>query len=225
MIGPLELVEITGLALVIALSPVPVTGQLLLVLNNRTPWTPAAFVTGWAAALLALCGFAATGAALLLPGVVIDWAEVALLTLIVGVALVVAGILLWRKPPGNSNGERSRIGNMFAGLTPTRGLLIGVGYGALRPKNLLTAIAAGLIIGAGTNALWEGSLLVLYFSALGSATLAAPVLVYALGGSRTRNGMRRLQLLLSRYGNQITGSALAAVGVVVAGFGVVQLTS
>ena len=225
MISPLELVEITGLALVIALSPVPVTGQLLLVLNNRTPWTPAAFVTGWAAALLALSGFAATGAALLLPGVVVDWAEVALLTLIVGVALVVAGLLLWRKRPGNPAGERSRIGELFAGLTPTRGLLIGVGYGAFRPKNLLTALAAGLIIGAGTSSLWEGSILVLCFAALGSATLAAPVLVYALGGNRTRDGMRRLQQLLARNGNRITGSALAAIGLVVAGFGLAQLLS
>lgn len=225
MMNPLELVEITGLALVIALSPVPVTGQLLLVLNNRTPWTPAAFVTGWAAALLVLCGFAATGAALLRPGLAVDWAEVALLTLVVGVALVVAGVLLWRKPPGNPTGERSRMGAIFAGLTPTRGLMIGVGYGGLRPKNLLTAIAAGLIIGAGTNSLWEGSILVLFFAVLGSATLAAPVLVYALGGNRTRNGMRRLQQLLARNGNRITGSALAAIGLVVASFGIVQLAS
>lgn len=222
MISVIDLLEITGLALVIALSPVPMTGQLLLVLNNRTQWTSAAFAAGWAIAILLVCALAATGAALLLTGLIIDWAEVAWVSLLVGIGLIVVGVVLWRRQAPSPAAEPSRVARMFAGLTPTRGLLIGIGYGALRPKNLFTAVAAGLIIGAGSSLL-EGTLLVLYFAVLGSASLAAPVLVYVLGGQRTRAGMRRLQRLLSRHGNRITGSALAVVGLIVAGFALLQL--
>lgn len=219
----LDLAEITGLALVIALSPVPVTGQLLLVLNNRTQWTSAAFATGWAAAVLLLCGLAATGAALLLPRFTIGWGDMALVSTIVGGGLVVAGIFLLRRPGPPPDSEPSRITRLFTNLSPTRALLIGVGYGALRPKNLITAIAAGLIIGAGYPHLWEAGILVIYFAAIGTLTLAAPVLVYVLGGTKTRAGMRRLHEALSRNGSRITGVALGVIGLIVAGFGLLQL--
>ena len=220
-----DLIEITGLALVIALSPVPVTGQLLLVLNNRTQWTSAAFATGWAIALLAVCGLAATGAALLLPRFFdVDWRELAPITVVIGVGLIIGGAILWRRPAADANAEPSRMTRIFTGLGPTRGLFIGFGYGALRPKNFLASVAAGLITGANSS-LWDGTLLVLYFTALASATLAAPVLVYVLGGSRTRGGMHRLQALLARHGNRITGSALVVIGLIVAGFGLQQLVT
>jgi hypothetical protein len=222
MISSVDLIEITGLALVITLSPVPVAGQLLLVLNSRSQWTSGAFVTGWALAILALCALAETGAALLLPRLVFDWSEVALVTVIVGAGLAVAGVVLWRRLPASTDAEPSRVAKIFAGLGPTRGLLIGVGYGGFRPKNFIAAIAAGLIIGAGSS-LGEGTLLVVYFALIGSASLAAPVLVYVLGGHRTRAGMRRPQALLSRNGNRITGSALIVIGAIVAGFGLLQL--
>lgn len=219
----LDLVEITGLALVIALSPVPVTGQLLLVLNNRTQRTSAAFVTGWATAVLLLCGLAATGAALLLPRLTIEWGEMALVSVIVGAGLVIAGVFLWRRPASGPDSEPSRITRLFTNLGPTRALLIGVGYGALRPKNLITAIAAGLIIGAGYPDLGGATILVIYFAVVASVTLAAPVVVYVLGGQKTRAGMHRLQQTLSRHGSRITGVALAAIGLIVAVFGLVQL--
>jgi hypothetical protein len=222
VISLIDVVEITGLALVITLSPVPVTGQLLLVLNSRHQWTSGAFATGWALAILSLCTLAATGAALLLPRFDVDWAEVAWVSIIVGVGLIVGGAILWRRPAAEPGAAPSRIGRMFTGLTPTRGLLIGIGYGAFRPKNLVAAIAAGLIIGAGSS-LWDGTILALYFALLGSSTLAAPVLVYVLGGVRTREGMRRLQRLLARHGNRITGSALAVIGLILSGFGLLQL--
>ncbi|MCP2032524.1 hypothetical protein L1277_002627 [Okibacterium sp. HSC-33S16] len=224
MISALDLVEITGLSLVITLSPVPVTGQLLLVLTNRTQWTAAALATGWAVAVVVLCGFAATGAALLLPQIVVDWAEVPVITLVVGIGLAGGGLVVWRRPTGDPDASPSRMARLFTGLTPTRALLIGIGYGGLRPKNFIAALAAGVIIGAGSS-LWEGTVLVVYFAVLASASLAAPVLVYVLGGAQTRDGMRRLQQVLARNGNRITGAALAVIGVIVAGFGLIQLVS
>ncbi|GGF05424.1 GAP family protein [Mycetocola zhadangensis] len=220
-----DLLEITGLALVITLSPVPVTGQLLLVLNNRKQWTSAAFATGWAIALLIVCGLAATGAALLLPRIFdVDWRELAPITLLVGIGLVVGGVVLWRRPANATDAAPSRISRIFTGLGPAQGLFIGFGYGALRPKNFLTAIAAGLLIGANSS-LWGGVALVLYFTILASASLAAPVLVYVLGGNRTRDGMHRLQQFLTRHGNRITGAALAVIGLIVGGFGLLRLVA
>jgi hypothetical protein len=224
MISGYDLVEITGLALVIALSPVPVTGQLLLVLTNRTQWTAATLATGWAVAVVVLCGLAATGAALLLPRIVVDWPEVPIVTLVVGIGLAAGGIFVWRRPVASPDASPSRIARLFSGLGPTRALLIGVGYGGLRPKNFIAAVAAGLIIGAGSS-FWEGTVLVLYFAAVASASLAAPVLTYVLGGPKTRDGMRRLHVFLSRNGIRITGVALAAIGVIVAGFGLTQAVS
>lgn len=221
----IELTEITGLALIIALSPVPVTGQLLLVLNNRSPLTPGAFAIGWAAAVALLAALVATGAAVLLPPLDVDWADIALVPLVVGLGMIAGGVVVWTRTAPDTVPEPSRLTAMFTRLSPVRALLLGLGYGAFRPKNFVAALAAGLIIGAENTDVWEGSLLVVYFAVLGSVTLAAPVLVYALGGTRTRAAMRRLQGTLSRHGRRITSSALVVIGLLLAGFGGYQLLS
>ncbi|MBX0301481.1 GAP family protein [Cryobacterium sp. 1639] len=215
--------QLLPLALTIALSPLPLAALLLMLLAPGGFRAAAGFSIGWfvgvliAATLLALLSSllphdrgAGSG---VLQGVV---------PLLLGAALIVLGIVRWHdRPQPGVEVPLPRWLTALDRLTPARATIIGVGYAAFRPKNLVMAAAAGVVI-LGAHADPTAIVFsVAVFTALASITMLGPVFAYAFGGEAVRGRLVRLREWLVRNMPTITVITVLVLGVflVLAGLG------
>ena len=207
--------QLLPLALTIALSPLPLAALLLMLLAPGGFRAAAGFSIGWfvgvllAATLLALLSSLlphdrAAGSSLL--QVVVP--------LLLGIALIVLGIVQWHDRP--SRGAEVPLPRWLSALdrlTPTRATIIGVGYAAFRPKNLVMAAAAGVVILGAHADPTEVVFSVAVFTALASITMLGPVVAYAFGGQAVRGKLARLREWLVRNMPLITVVTVLLLGV------------
>lgn len=215
--------ELLPLALTIALSPLPLAALLLMLLAPDGFRSAAGFSIGWFLGVL----FSATLLALLSSLLPHDRSTgtrllQVVLPLLLGIVLIVFGLVQWHdRPRRGADVPLPRWLNALDRLSPARATLIGVGYAAFRPKNLVMAAAAGVVI-LGAHADPTGIVLsVAVFTALASITMLAPVLAYAFGGVAVRSRLVRLRHWLVRNMPTITVVTVLLLGVflVLAGLG------
>lgn len=192
--------QLLPLALTIALSPLPLAALLLMLLAPGGFRAAAGFSIGWFVGVL----LAATLLALLsslLPHDRAGGTRVlqVMVPLLLGIALIVLGIVQWHdRPTRGAEVPLPRWLSALDRLTPARATMIGVGYAAFRPKNLVMAAAAGVVI-LGAHADPAGiAISVAVFTALASITMLGPVVAYAFGGTAVRGRLERLREWLVR---------------------------
>jgi threonine/homoserine/homoserine lactone efflux protein len=182
MIGAIG--EVLGLALGIAISPVPVAAVILMLFSERARANGSAFLAAWIVGIAAV-----TTVVSLIPGVGSDdgapsttsgWIKLAL-----GALLLVAGIRQWTtRPRGDAPtappGWLTRIDE----LQPGAALGLGVVLSALNPKNLLLAAAAGVSIASSELTGGEAAVVIAVFTIVASATVGGPVVAYLTAGDR-----------------------------------------
>jgi threonine/homoserine/homoserine lactone efflux protein len=188
--------DLLPLAIGIAVSPIPIIACILILFSPNARVNGPLFLLGWVAGI---------GAVTTVVFVVADSTggtdspasgpSIAdLVTLLVGLAAIALGIRQWRSRP--APGEEAKLPawmSAIAGFSPRRAVAFGVLLSALNPKNLVFAVAAGVVIdgavAAGGNALAMGLLFVL----LASLSIAIPVTYTLIGGEgarRTLDGWR-----------------------------------
>ena len=217
--------QLLPLALTIALSPLPLAALLLMLLAPGGFRAAAGFSIGWFVGVL----LAATLLALLsslLPHDRAGGTRVlqVMVPLLLGIALIVLGIVQWHdRPTRGAEVPLPRWLSALDRLTPARATMIGVGYAAFRPKNLVMAAAAGVIIlGAHTDP--TGVVVsVALFTVLASITMLTPVLAYAFGGPRVRVRLARLREWLVRNMPLITVLTVLLLGLFLVGVGLATL--
>ena len=208
------------LAVVVAVSPVPVIAVVLLLLADRAADTGVGFLLGW---VVGIAG-ATVGSLFLLGGVadpgagtrsVLSWAAVVL-----GVLLLSLGVRQWRSRPGP--GEQRALPRWMGAIdrcTAPRAGGLGLVLSVASPKNLPVCLAAGAVIAGGGLSRGQDWWAVLVFSAVATCTVAVPVLAHAVLGSRVAGPLDRLRRGLTAHGAQATTALLLAVGVVLVGQG------
>lgn len=206
--------QLLPLALTIALSPLPLAALLLMLLAPGGFRAAAGFSIGWFVGVL----IAATMLALLSSLLPHDRAGgsralQAAVPLLLGIALIVLGIVQWHdRPRRGTEVPLPRWLSALDRLTPARATMIGVGYAAFRPKNLVMAAAAGVVI-LGAHADPAGILVsVAVFTALASITMLGPVIAYAFGGAAVRGRLERLREWLVRNMPLITVVTVLLLG-------------
>ncbi|POH62523.1 hypothetical protein C3B61_16890 [Cryobacterium zongtaii] len=207
--------QLLPLALTIALSPLPLAGLLLILLAPDGFKAAAGFSIGWFLGVL----FSATLLALLSSLLPHDRSagtrtlQVAV-PLLLGIALIVLGLVQWHdRPRPDAEVPLPRWLSALDRLTPARATIIGVGYAAFRPKNLVMAAAAGVVI-LGAHSDPTGIVVsVALFTALASITMLGPVLAYAFGGPAVREKLVRLRGWLVRNMPVITVITVLLLGV------------
>ncbi|MGO4692110.1 GAP family protein [Glaciibacter sp. 2TAF33] len=221
-----DLGEVAVLGLGIALSPVPIIAILLMILSPKGMRASAGFAAGWVVGV----AFAVTVLsylASLLPSLedAVPREVIVLVAVGLGVLLAVFGLVKeLRRRRANRSGEDAALPRWLAivdNFTRLRALVIGFTYSAFRPKSLIIAIAAGLIIGRADFGVGGVFGAVALFTGVASLTIVGPVLAVAWGGDAARSTAHRLRAWLLRHIATVTNWALVAFGLVLITVGVV----
>jgi threonine/homoserine/homoserine lactone efflux protein len=204
--------EMVPLALVIALSPLSIIPAVLVLHSPRPKPAGLTYLGGWLLALSAMTGVFVAVAGLVgafdQPPRWASWGRVA-----VGVALIVFG--LWRWFTRHRSGHSPAWMRTLTDTTPIRAGGLGVLLAVVNPKVVFICLAAGLAAGSaglGLAGTWTAAA---FFVAVAAASVALPILAYALSGQRLAGALARLKDWMERHNAALVAAILIVIGVMV----------
>ena len=203
-----------AIAVAMALSSVPITATLVILLSPRRRQSSVPFLTGWVLTI-AVVALAAAGGALALPGSRRERLQFAAVTeIVVGAALVVGAIVTLRRsrtraPKPNRRWEA--LGSSGPAASFGVALLMGV-----RPKALLLGIAAGLALGTQPLRSTGTALAFALYVVVSASSVAVPIV-----GTLLAPGAMEPRLLVWRDWLSRNGIVVAAWVVMVIGLALV----
>jgi len=210
-------------ALAVALSPVPIVAVVLVLGAPRARTAGPAFAFGWIAGLLSV----SVVVVLLVgrgddpdsddPGV--NWLKIA-----IGILFLLMAAGQWRKRP--KRGEEPETPSWMATIdtaTAPRAALLGLALSGANPKNLaLTLAAAASIAEAGLDQA-DTAIATAVFIALGSITVAGPVLFYLVDAGRAARPLGAVKQFMSDNNAVIMMVVLLLLGAKLLGDGLADL--
>jgi threonine/homoserine/homoserine lactone efflux protein len=139
----------------------------------------------------------------------ISWGKI-----LFGVLFLLMAVRTWRKRP--APGTEAPMPKWMAGiddLKPGKALAFGLLLAGLNPKNLMLSLAAGAGLAALGLSTSEavGSLVV--FVAVGSLTIAGPVVYYLLGGDKAKTTLNELKGWLAAHNDAVMAVLFLIFGV------------
>lgn len=191
------------LSLGVALSSVPLTGIVLLLLAPRARQTGPAFLAGWVLGLsiVTLAFVYGIGAIPTGPGLP-SQTVVGAIELILGLGLFAFGIVVIARGPREKRPAppwTKRISTIGPWPAFGIGLLLNV-----RPKAIALAIAAGLAVNSVRLSPTEQAVVLGVYIVLGSSSIAAPVIMQLVAPDGTAARLRNARSWLSRNSRAIT---------------------
>ncbi len=216
--------HILPIALAVALSSVPIMVTIYILLSPNRDRSALPFAIGWVIGLLVVVSVCAL-AAQLVPtprGPRRPDTAVGLIEILVGLALVVLGILSFRRArraaepavPKFLNSKRTLGAWQSFGLA----LILNV-----RPKGLLLAIAAGLSIRGDTSSPTDALIVIGIYTIIAASTVVVPILATLIAPSRMEPRLTAGREWLVRNGEAMTGIIMVLIGVVIIGMGLARL--
>lgn len=214
------------IALALALSTVPITATMTILLSPKAAHSAGWFLAGW------LIGMFATAAvfsiALYLGAHAMPAPQatakpaVAVAEIVVGVAIGVYGVWRFRhSKPQEPRDEPSRITRIVSSIRPlpASGLALVLN---VRPKSLFLMAAIGLIVGPADLPLTAGTVVLLIVTAIGSCTVAVPIIMSLARPARTRDLMQSAGDWLHGNSQTVTLVIMLVVGVFLIGNGLTR---
>lgn len=176
-------------ALGIAISPVPITTVILTLFSARPKLNGFGFLLGWA------MGIAAPAMVVMVLAVSqgmdhdeppSQWASI--LRIVLGAVLLVIAIRNWvqrQKPDEGSS--KSPLFKLVDAISPWKAWAVGFLFAVVtNPKNMALTVAGCMEISAARTPLIESTFLLIIFVAISSVGVAAPLILYLLGGEASR---------------------------------------
>jgi threonine/homoserine/homoserine lactone efflux protein len=212
--------EILPLAVGIAVSPIPIIAAILMLLSPHAKGTSVGFLIGWVAGivvdvvlftLLSTIIPQDTGAPSQIAGVI---------KIILGALLLFLAIKQWRARP--AKGEQASLPKWMSAIdSMTAGKALGLGFllSAVNPKNLLLAIAAGVIVGGAGLTVSQMAVVIIIFVLLAASTVLVPVVGYLIASARLAGPLDKLREWLVDNNAVIMAVLLLVIGVSVIGKG------
>jgi threonine/homoserine/homoserine lactone efflux protein len=206
------LTELIPLASVVALSPLSIIPAVLVLHTPRPRPTGLAFLVGWLIGLAALTAIFVEVSGLLggfdePPGWA-SWVRIG-----VGAALIVFGVSRWltRHRSAHTPGWMRTITT----VTPARAAVTAAVLTVINPKVLFVCAAAGLAIGTAGLGMPGAWVAVAYYVAVAGASVAIPVLAYAVSGDRLDRPLARLRDWMERHNAALVAIILVVIGLLV----------
>ncbi len=215
--------HILPIALAVAISSVPITATIILLLSPSRSRSAAPFLIGWVLGIFATVTLASLAAQAIPVGRTRRQADTALgvLAIIVGVALIVLAIASWRRARLNPPQLPKWLGSLES-IGPWQSLGVALLLN-LRPKGLLLAIAAGLTIRGDAESVSDAVFAIVVYTVIGASTVAVPIIATLAAPARMEPRLVRAREWLDAHGEAVTNIILIFIGVVIVGAGIARL--
>ncbi len=208
------LAQLIPLAIGVLASPLPIMAVVLLLLGERARATGSAFVVGW---IIGLVSVGLVGILILNETSVFgsqgSGPVVRLLKGLLGSALLVLAVLQWKQRP--QPGEQAELPKWMAALasfSPSKSFGLGWTLAAIKPKNLVLALAAATIITESGMEIGSELIALAAFALAASIGVSAPLVVYFALGDRAAVTLDRWGRWLSRNKSVVMAVVLLVIG-------------
>jgi hypothetical protein len=214
---------ILPLAFAAAVSSMPIIAVSVILISPRRGESALPFLTGWVLGCLAVL-IIGTLAAQALPVQPRRRPEttIAVLEILIGLGLVALGLLALRKRTETTVGPLPG----WVERIDTFGSLPAFGVGLalnVRPKALLLAAAASLVLRGGKLGPAESLIMIAVYTAIATSTVSVPTVLTLLFPERMEPHLNAARAWLTRNGLLITAMVMIVIGVVIAGAGIGNL--
>ena len=149
-----------------------------------------------------------------------------MIKLILGALLVLLAARSFNKRP--RAGEQAELPKWLESIdsfTPTKAAGLGVVLSAANPKNLLLIAGAMVAVSQYKLAVGEEAIVVLVFVLIASITVAAPVIIYRVGGAKAQRLLEEMNTWLGQNSAVVMAVLLLVIGVVLIGKGITGLSA
>ena len=209
--------SLLGIAVAMALSSVPITATIVILLSPQRRRSSLPFLAGWVLTL-GVVPLAAAAGILAMPLSRRERSQFEAATeIVVGAALVIGAILTWRRsqtPAPTSGGRLERLGSYGPAASFGIAFLMG-----LRPKAMLLGIAAGLALSAQSPTSARSGLALALYIAVSASTVAVPIVCTLLSPHSMEPRLVTWRERLSRSGLKVTASVMMVIGLALAALG------
>lgn len=207
-----ELPELIPLALVIALSPLSIIPGILMLHTPRPRPTSLAFLAGWVLGIALVTG-AFVGGSDMSTGLnnAPPWARY--VRIVLGAALIAWGLFKWLTR--NRSAHMPKWLTSMTSLRPTRAFLTGILLTVANLKVLLMCAAAGVAIGTAALGRSQSWAAVAVFTAIGTSSVAVPVLAYLVAGERLDEPLTKLKKWMEDNHAGLIGGIIVVIGLMV----------
>jgi threonine/homoserine/homoserine lactone efflux protein len=180
--------EVLTYAIGIAISPVPIIAVILMLFTAKARVNGSMFAIGWALALAVVSGVvylasdAADAATNSTTSDTISWGQI-----LFGVLLLLLAARSWRNRP--DPGDEPQMPKWMAGIdafTPAKAFGLAVLLAGVNPKNLLLSAGAGGALAQLGVSTTEAAVSLIVFVAIGTSTIAGPVIYYLSSGEKAK---------------------------------------
>lgn len=219
--------DLLPFAIGLAIIPIPIIAVILMLLSARAGANSTAFLGGWvvgvagaSVVLLVLSSQSDTGSS----GAPSTRSSV--IKLILGALLVLLAARSFNKRP--RAGEQAELPKWLESIdsfTPAKAAGLGVVLSAANPKNLLLIAGAMVAVSQYKLAVGEEAIMVLVFVLIASITVAAPVLIYRVGGAKAQRLLEEMNTWLGQNSAVVMAVLLLVIGVVLIGKGITGLSA
>jgi hypothetical protein len=212
------LLQVVPLALAAALSSVPISATIFILLSEGRTRSGLAFLAGTVlGTLVAITLVTALGQAL--PGRPRHHeALIGKLEIVVGIAMVLLGVVaLVRGGAASGRGTRwlDSVGSL--GMLPVFGIGLALN---LRPKAILLVAAAGLAISRAHLPFEENLVLVVVYTAIATCTVVVPIVVTILLPHRMEPHLIAAKEWIAVHSTGVSAAIMIVIGAFVVGVGI-----
>jgi Sap, sulfolipid-1-addressing protein len=209
----------------VALSPVPIIAVILMLGTPRARATGPAFAAGWVLGLTLV-----SVVVLLITGDADDVdsgtsTAVDVVKLAIGVLFLLLAFKQWqgRPRPGVAPAEPKWMGAVD-GLTAGRSLVLGTALSGVNPKNLALTLAAAASIAQGGLDAGGDAVSIAVFVALGSLSVAGPVVFFMLAGDRAAKPLSTIKDFMAAHNAVIMMVVLLVLAAKLVGAGIAGIS-
>ena len=211
------------IAVAVAISSVPLTVTILILLSPNRGRAALPFLVGWVIGVAAVIILSAAGAAALSQPLRLGRdSGIAILEIMIGaILMVLAAVYLLRRSHVGSGGLPRWLSavDSFGALTA---FAIGVLLG-FRPKGLLLGIAGGLALNAASLRADEAVFLIIIYTLIATSTVVAPIIAFFVAPRRMEPRLVSARDWLAANGRILTSIMMFMIGVVILGSGLASL--
>ena len=210
-------------ALAGAISTVPVSITIMILLSPDPRRGAVPFLVGSVAGSIVVVGFSAVGLQFLprTPA----WKQdelLAWLGFLIGFFLIAYALYLFGHRSQGDSAVLAKMQTRFQAARRWEYVVLGLGLN-LRPKAILLAVTAGALISVREPPALQGILYVVAYAVVAQSAVVVPIAVWMHSPERAEVPLTAIYTWIQRNGQTIAAIATLAIGVFIVGYTVVQL--